>query len=110
METLLAGMPLDKVSTSMTINAPAAILLILYELVAEQQGVAGSRLTGTVQNDILKEYAARGTYVFPPRPSMRLATDLFAHCKDRLPNWNPISISGYHLRGARAPAGAEPGI
>src|SRR5207245_3605895 len=92
MEILLNGIPLDQVSTSMTINAPAAILLLLYELVAEQQGVAGSRLTGTVQNDILKEYAARGTYVFPPRPSMRLATDLFAYCKDRLPNWNTISI------------------
>src|SRR5256884_1468372 len=82
MELLLAGIPLDEVSTSMTINAPAALLLLLYELVAEQQGVAGSRLNGTVQNDILKEYAARGTYVFPPRPSMRLATDLFAYCKD----------------------------
>ena len=90
MELLLAAIPLDQVSTSMTINAPAAILLLLYELVAEQQGVAGSRLNGTVQNDILKEYAARGTYVFPPRPSMRLATDLFAYCKDRLPNWNTI--------------------
>jgi len=110
MELLLAGIPLDQVSTSMTINAPAAILLLLYELVAEQQGVAGSRLNGTVQNDILKEYAARGTYVFPPRPSMRLATDLFAYCKDRLPNWNTISISGYHLREAGATAVQELGF
>jgi methylmalonyl-CoA mutase N-terminal domain/subunit len=110
METLLGGIPLDKVSTSMTINAPAAILLLLYELVAEQQGVASSRLNGTVQNDILKEYAARGTYVFPPRPSMRLATDLFAYCKDRLPNWNTISISGYHLREAGATAIQELGF
>src|SRR5256712_1027417 len=110
METLLAGIPLDKVSTSMTINAPAAILLLLYELVAEQQGVAGSRLNGTVQNDILKEYAARGTYVFPPRPSMRLTTDLFAYCKDRLPNWNTISISGYHLREAGATSVQELGF
>ena len=110
METLLAGIPLDKVSTSMTINAPAAILLLLYELVAEQQGVAGNRLNGTVQNDILKEYAARGTYVFPPRPSMRLTTDLFAYCEDRLPNWNTISISGYHLREAGATAIQELGF
>jgi len=110
MEILLNGIPLDQVSTSMTINAPAAILLLLYELVAEQQGVAGSRLNGTVQNDILKEYAARGTYVFPPRPSMRLATDLFAYCKDRLPNWNTISISGYHLREAGATAVQELGF
>ena len=110
METLLAGIPLDKVSTSMTINAPAAILLLLYELVAEQQGVAGNRLNGTVQNDILKEYAARGTYVFPPRPSMRLTTDLFAYCEDRLPNWNTISISGYHLREAGANAIQELGF
>src|SRR3981081_4614746 len=107
METLLAGIPLDKVSTSMTTNAPAAILLLLYELVAEQQGVAGSRLNGTVQNDILKEYAARGTYVYPPRPSMRLTTDLFAYCKERLPNWNTISISGYHIREAGATGGGE---
>src|ERR1700736_4946496 len=110
METLLDGIPLDKVSTSMTINAPAAILLLLYELVAEQQGVPGNRLNGTVQNDILKEYAARGTYVFPPRPSMRLTTDLFAYCKARLPNWNTISISGYHLREAGATAVQELGF
>src|SRR6202011_3144940 len=107
METLLAGIPLADVSTSMTINAPAALLLLLYELVAEQQGVPGDRLNGTVQNDILKEYAARGTYVFPPRPSMRLTTDLFAYCRDRLPNWNTISISGYHIREAGATAAEE---
>ncbi|HEY9287567.1 MAG TPA: methylmalonyl-CoA mutase family protein [Candidatus Dormibacteraeota bacterium] len=110
METLLAGIPLDQVSTSMTINAPAALLLLLYELVAEQQGVAGDRLHGTVQNDILKEYAARGTYIFPPRPSMRLTTDLFAYCRERLPNWNTISISGYHLREAGATAIQELGF
>ena len=110
METLLAGIPLDQVSTSMTINAPAALLLLLYELVAERQGVAGNRLNGTVQNDILKEYAARGTYIFPPRPSMRLTTDLFAYCHERLPNWNSISISGYHLREAGATAIQELGF
>jgi len=110
METLLDGIPLGQVSTSMTINAPAALLLLLYELVAEQQGVPGERLNGTVQNDILKEYAARGTYVFPPRPSMRLTTDLFAYCKERLPNWNTISISGYHLREAGATAVQELGF
>src|SRR5438477_8126333 len=110
METLLAGIPLAEVSTSMTINAPAALLLLLYELVGEQQGMAGDRLQGTVQNDILKEYAARGTYIFPPRPSMRLTTDLFAYCKDRLPNWNTISISGYHLREAGATAVQELGF
>src|SRR5438552_8299786 len=107
METLLDGIPLGQVSTSMTINAPAALLLLLYELVAEQQGVPGERLNGTVQNDILKEYAARGTYVFPPRPSMRLTTDLFAYCKERLPNWNTISISGYHIREAGSTAPEE---
>src|SRR2546430_10458185 len=107
METLLAGIPLGEVSTSMTINAPAALLLLLYELVAEQQGVPGNRLNGTVQNDILKEYAARGTYIFPPRPSMRLTTDLFGYCKERLPNWNTISISGYHIREAGSTAVQE---
>src|SRR3989440_2584099 len=110
METLLAGIPLAEVSTSMTINAPAALLLLLYELVGEQQGVAGDQLQGTVQNDILKEYAARGTYIFPPRPSMRLTTDLFAYCHRRLPNWNTISISGYHLREAGAAAPREAGF
>ena len=110
MEILLAGIPLAEVSTSMTINAPAALLLLLYGLVAEEQGVPGNRLNGTVQNDILKEYAARGTYIFPPRPSMRLTTDLFAYCKERLPNWNTISISGYHLREAGATAVQELGF
>src|SRR5437660_347345 len=110
METLLAGIPLAEVSTSMTINAPAALLLLLYELVAEQQGVSGDRLNGTVQNDILKEYAARGTYVFPPRPSMRLTTDLFAYCNSRLPNWNTMSMSGDHLREAGATAVQELGF
>ncbi len=110
METLLEGIPLDEVSTSMTINAPAALLLLLYELVAEQQGVPSERLQGTVQNDILKEYAARGTYIFPPRASMRLTTDLFAYCHERLPNWNTISISGYHLREAGATAVQELGF
>jgi methylmalonyl-CoA mutase N-terminal domain/subunit len=91
----------------MTINAPAAILLLLYELVAERQGVAGERLRGTVQNDVLKEYAARGNYIFPPRPSMRIATDLFAYCHERLPSWNTISISGYHIREAGSTAVQE---
>src|SRR3970040_906442 len=93
MEGLLDGIPLGEVSTSMTINAPAALLLLLYELVAEGQGVPGERLRGTVQNDVLKEYVARGNYIFPPRPTMRLATDLFAYCAERLPHWNTISIS-----------------
>src|SRR5881296_4012320 len=110
MELLFDGIPLGEVSTSMTINAPASLLLLLYELVAEEQGVPGERLRGTVQNDILKEYAARGTYVFPPRPSMRLTTDLFAYCKQRLPSWNTISISGYHLREAGATAVQELGF
>src|ERR671936_1698688 len=110
METLLDAIPLDEVSTSMTINAPAAILLLLYELVAEKQGIAGAKLNGTVQNDILKEYAARGTYIFPPRPSMRLVTDLFAYCAERLPGWNTISVSGYHIREAGATAVQEVGF
>ncbi|HLX89447.1 MAG TPA: methylmalonyl-CoA mutase family protein [Acidimicrobiales bacterium] len=107
MRLLLAGLPLDKVTTSMTINATAAILLLLYELVAEEQGVAPASLGGTVQNDILKEYVARGTYVYPPRPSMRLITDTFAYCADRLPSWNTISISGYHIREAGSTAVQE---
>jgi methylmalonyl-CoA mutase N-terminal domain/subunit len=107
MEVLLDGIPLDEVSTSMTINAPAALLLLLYELVAEEQGVAGDQLRGTVQNDILKEYVARGNYIFPPRPSMRLTTDLFAYCAEALPAWNTISISGYHIREAGATAAQE---
>ena len=107
MEILLAGIPLDEVSTSMTINAPASLLLLLYELVAEEQGVPGDQLRGTVQNDILKEYIARGNYIFPPRPSMRLTTDLFAYCADRIPGWNTISISGYHIREAGSTAAQE---
>ena len=107
MELLFAEIPLDAVSTSMTINAPAALLLLLYELVAEAQGVAGDRLRGTVQNDILKEYCARGNYIYPPRPSMRITTDLFAYCAERLPAWNTISISGYHIREAGATAVQE---
>ncbi len=107
MEELLEGIPLGDVSTSMTINAPAALLLLLYELVAEAQGVPGQRLRGTVQNDVLKEYVARGNYIFPPRPSMRLTIDLFAYCAERLPHWNTISISGYHIREAGASAAQE---
>jgi methylmalonyl-CoA mutase N-terminal domain/subunit len=107
METLLDGIPLGEVSTSMTINAPASLLLLLYELVAEGQGVAGARLRGTVQNDVLKEYAARGNYIFPPRPSMRLTTDLFAYCAERIPHWNTISVSGYHIREAGSTAVQE---
>ncbi len=107
MERVFEGIPLGKVSTSMTINAPAAILLLLYELVAERQGVAGTELRGTVQNDVLKEYVARGNYIFPPRPSMRIATDLFAYCHERLPSWNTISISGYHIREAGSTAVQE---
>jgi methylmalonyl-CoA mutase, N-terminal domain len=107
MELLFDGIPLDEVSTSMTINAPAALLLLLYELVAEGQDVAGDRLRGTVQNDILKEYCARGNYIFPPRPSMRITTDLFAYCAERLPRWNTISISGYHIREAGSTAAQE---
>ena len=107
MEALLAEIPLGEVSTSMTINATATILLLLYELVAEKQGVPPERITGTTQNDILKEYAARGTYIYPPRPSMRIITDLFAYCRDRLPRWNTISISGYHMREAGCTAVQE---
>ncbi len=107
MEILLAGIPLGEVSTSMTINAPASLLLLLYELVAEGQGVAPDALRGTVQNDILKEYIARGNYIFPPRPSMRLTTDLFAYCAERIPRWNTISISGYHIREAGSTAVQE---
>jgi methylmalonyl-CoA mutase N-terminal domain/subunit len=107
MELLFASIPLGEVSTSMTINAPASLLLLLYELVGEEQGVPGARLRGTVQNDILKEYIARGNYIFPPRPSMRLTTDLFAYCAERLPSWNTISISGYHIREAGSTAVQE---
>jgi methylmalonyl-CoA mutase, N-terminal domain len=107
MEILLDGIPLGDVSASMTINAPASLLLLLYELVAEEQGVPPSALRGTVQNDILKEYVARGNYIFPPKPSMRLTTDLFAYCAERIPKWNTISISGYHIREAGASAVQE---
>src|ERR671914_626270 len=107
MELLFGGIPLGEASTSMTINAPAALLLLLYELVAEEQGVAGTELRGTVQNDVLKEYCARGNYIFPPRPTMRITTDLFAYCYERLPRWNTISISGYHIREAGATAVQE---
>jgi methylmalonyl-CoA mutase N-terminal domain/subunit len=107
MRALFDGIPLDRVTTSMTINATAPILLLLYELVAEEQGVDPASLGGTVQNDILKEYVARGTYIYPPRPSMRLVTDTFAYCAERLPNWNTISISGYHIREAGATAVQE---
>ena len=107
MEILLDGIPLGDVSTSMTINAPASLLLLLYELVAEKQGVPSTALRGTVQNDILKEYVARGNYIFPPKPSMRLTTDLFAYCAERIPRWNTISISGYHIREAGSTAVQE---
>lgn len=107
MALLFDGIPLDKVTTSMTINAPASVLLLLYELVAERQGVPSTAIGGTIQNDVLKEYAARGTYIFPPRHSMRLITDTFAYCRDRIPKWNTISISGYHIREAGATAAQE---
>jgi methylmalonyl-CoA mutase, N-terminal domain len=107
MASLFDGIPLDTVTTSMTINAPAAVLLLLYQLVAEQQGVPSAKLGGTIQNDILKEYAARGTYIFPPRPSMRLITDTFAYCQQHIPLFNTISISGYHIREAGATAAQE---
>lgn len=107
MRTLFAGIPLDKVTTSMTINAPAMMLLSLYILVAEEQGVSADKLGGTIQNDILKEYIARGTYIYPPQASMRLITDIFAHCAQHLPRWNTISISGYHIREAGSTAAQE---
>ncbi|MEX1037243.1 MAG: methylmalonyl-CoA mutase family protein [Acidimicrobiia bacterium] len=107
MRTLLDGIPLGEVSTSMTINSTAAALLLLYELVAEEQGVPADSLRGTVQNDILKEYVARGTYIYPPRPSLRLVTDLFAYASENIPNWNTISISGYHIREAGSTAAQE---
>ncbi len=107
METLLDGIPLDKVSTSMTINAPASILLAMYIAVGKKQGVPPEKLRGTVQNDILKEYVARGTYIFPPAPSMRLITDIIGYCRENLPHWNTISISGYHIREAGSTAVQE---
>src|SRR5690348_7307951 len=107
METLFAGIPLDRVSTSMTINSTAAILLALYVAVAKKQGANLRRLSGTVQNDILKEYIARGTYIYPIRPAMRIVTDIFAWCRAEVPNWNAISISGYHIREAGSTAVQE---
>ncbi|MFZ4736760.1 MAG: acyl-CoA mutase large subunit family protein [Bradymonadia bacterium] len=107
MAVLFDQIPLDQVSTSMTINAPASVLLAMYLAVAERNGLKGEQLNGTIQNDILKEYVARGTYVFPPRPSMRLITDTFAFCADRVPSWNTISISGYHIREAGSTAAQE---
>ncbi|GAA0405187.1 acyl-CoA mutase large subunit family protein [Streptomyces luteireticuli] len=104
MRLLFDGIPLDRVSTSMTINAPAALLLLMYELVGEEQGVVVGQLTGTIQNDVLKEYIARGTYIFPPGPSLRLTSDIFRYCRTAIPRWNTISISGYHM----AEAGASP--
>jgi methylmalonyl-CoA mutase, N-terminal domain len=104
MRVLFDGIPLGEVSTSMTINAPAAVLLLMYQLVAEEQGVPKEKITGTIQNDVLKEYIARGTYIYPPRASLRFITDIFAYCKSELPRWNTISISGYHM----AEAGATP--
>ena len=107
MEILFDGIPLDKVSTSMTINAPASVLLAMYIAVGEKQGVSADHLTGTIQNDILKEYAARGTYIFPPKPSMRLITNIFEYCSKHVPKWNTISISGYHIREAGSTASQE---
>ena len=107
METLFQEIPLDKVSTSMTINAPASVLLAMYIAVAKKQGVEANKLRGTIQNDILKEYVARGTYIFPPKPSMRLITDIFNFCRTDVPLWNTISISGYHIREAGSSAVQE---
>ena len=107
MRRLFDGIDQSVITTSMTINAPAAMLLLLYQIVAEERGIDASRLGGTIQNDILKEYAARGTYIFPPRPSMRLVVDTFAYCSEVLPNWNTISVSGYHIREAGASAAQE---
>jgi methylmalonyl-CoA mutase N-terminal domain/subunit len=107
MEILFDGIPLDQVSTSMTINAPAAVLLAMYIAVAEKQGVPPDQLRGTIQNDILKEYSSRGTFIFPPKPSMRIVTDIFAYCSRHVPQWNTISISGYHIREAGSTAVQE---
>ncbi|HEX2785796.1 MAG TPA: methylmalonyl-CoA mutase family protein, partial [Ilumatobacteraceae bacterium] len=107
MRVLLADIPLDTASMSMTINSTAAVLLLLYELVAEEQGVSAAEISGTIQNDILKEYIARGTYVYPPRPSMRIITDSFQYCAANVPKWNTISISGYHIREAGSTAVQE---
>jgi methylmalonyl-CoA mutase N-terminal domain/subunit len=110
MRAVFDGIPLDQVSTSMTINAPASVLLLLYELVAEEQGVSSEKLRGTVQNDILKEFIARGNFIYPAQPSMRMTTDLFAYCKDNVPKWNTISISGYHIREKGCSAVQEVGF
>jgi len=110
METLFNGIPLDKVTTSMTINAPATVLLAMYAAVGEKQGVHQDKLDGTIQNDILKEYVARGLYIFPPKPSMKLVTDIFEYCAKNMPKWNTISISGYHIREAGATAPQEIGF
>jgi len=110
MRTLFDGIDQSAVTTSMTINAPASILLLMYQIVAEERGVDSRKLGGTIQNDVLKEYAARGTYIFPPRPSMRLVVDTFAYCRDALPEWNTISISGYHIREAGSSAAQEIGF
>ena len=107
MEQLFDGIPLERVSTSMTINATAAILLALYVAVARRRGIAEDALSGTLQNDILKEYAARGTWIYPPAPSMRLVTDVIGYCLEQIPKWNPISVSGYHMREAGATAPQE---
>ncbi len=107
MRLLFAGLPLNEVTTSMTINSTASTLLLFYQLVAEEHGIAGDQLRGTIQNDILKEYVARGTYIYPPRPSMRLVVDTFAYCEKEIPNWNTISISGYHIREAGSTAVQE---
>src|SRR5205807_5974243 len=107
MHRLLEGIPLDTVSTSMTINATASTLLAMYIVVAEERGIARDKLSGTIQNDILKEYIARGTYIYPPEPSLALVADSFRFCAAELPNWNPISISGYHIREAGATAVQE---
>ena len=107
MRVLFDGIPLGEVSTSMTINAPASLLLLLYQLVGEEQGVAPKALTGTIQNDVLKEYIARGTYIFPPKPSLRLITDIFSYCRSNIPKWNTISISGYHMGEAGATPAQE---
>jgi methylmalonyl-CoA mutase N-terminal domain/subunit len=107
MRLLLADLPLDQVTTSMTINATASTLLLLYQLVAEENGIPGEKLGGTIQNDILKEYVARGTYIYPPRPSMRIITDIFGYCQQHMPQWNTISISGYHIREAGSTAVQE---
>ncbi|NJD66591.1 MAG: methylmalonyl-CoA mutase, partial [Chloroflexi bacterium] len=110
METLFDGIPMDKVSTSMTINAPAAVMLAMYVVAGEKQGVSPEKLNGTVQNDVLKEYVARGTYIFPPSPSVRLAADIMAYCARNVPQWNTISVSGYHIRDAGATAAQEIGF